>query len=514
MLTMLDMPTTSGAENENKYKVSVVITHYNGGKKINKNLEQLADQTMNQDDFEVLVVDDKSPNGIENIRAFSDKIKNLRVLIETENNGWPSIPRNHGIDHALGEFIMMIDHDDYISEDALEKMYELADGISDIIIPKYAEGNSFKGTQAPFKAGNILSANVFNHIISSLAPHKMFKRSLLNEMNIRFFSHDYIPVAEDQVFVMRVYAVAKRISILADKSYYFFTEQDEHLNSSERVKINEPYKAINILKEVLQALNSSPVFTIPEKEYAMATYVGRFVDHIKSGGVISVANQMSTMQKRDFLISELSNLIQKFLSPRIITAVREKSMYLTLGLYYGLTYDALKAMQVDIFHSTPVNVKTGSDGVYREIEISNRIYKIPVNFLNQEKIKLVGFDIDNDGKVNISINILNDLLPTSEFTATLEILQRNGLYRFKVPSTLNKIINNRQFNFAIESLTNHGNARYDFYVSIRRGDSVKRYRIGKEVNEKLVHLRGLHKNDKQLKFYSTVGKYLAVEVKD
>lgn len=473
------MPTTDGAENENKYKVSIVIAHYNAGDKINKNLEHLANQTMNQDDFEVIVVDDKSPNGIENIRAFSDRIKNLKVLVETKNNGYPSIPRNHGIDSALGEFIQVIDQDDYIAEDALEKMYGFADGTSDVIIPKYEEGDNFKGTQAPFKKGTILNATVYDHIISPLAPHKMFKRSLLNEMNIRFFSHDYIPVAEDQVFVMRVYSVAKQISILADKSYYFWTDQDEHLGSSERYQINEPYKAINILKEVLQALNSSPVFTIPEKEYAIATY-----------------------------------LIQKFLSPRIINAVREKSMYLTYGLYYGLNYDELKAMQADILNSTPVNVKIGRSGVYREIEISNRVFQIPVNFLNQEKIKLVGFYFDNAGQVGISINIFNDLLPTSDFTATLEIIQRHGLQRLKVEPTPNEIINNEQFHFPIDSLTNHGNAVYDFHVCIRRGDLIKRYRIGKEMNEKLVHLGLLHKNDKQLKFYSTVGKYLAVEVKD
>lgn len=513
MLTMLDMPTTDGAENLDKFKVSVIIANYNAGDKINKNLEHLANQTMNQDDFEVIVVDDKSPNGIENIRAFSDRIKNLKVLVETKNNGYPSIPRNHGIDSALGEFIQIVDQDDYIAEDALEKMYGLADGTSDVIIPKYEEGDNFKGTQAPFKKGTILNATVYDHIISPLAPHKMFKRSLLNEMNIRFFSHDYIPVAEDQVFVMRVYSVAKQISILADKSYYFWTDQDEHLGSSERYQINEPYKAINILKEVLQALNSSPVFTIPEKEYAIATYVGRFVGQ-QAGGIVSLANQMSTILERDYLIKEMSHLIQKFLSPRIINAVREKSMYLTYGLYYGLSYDELKAMQDDIFNSTPVNVKVGSSGVYREIEISNHVYQIPVNFLNQEKIKLVGFDFDNAGEVRISINIVNDLLPTSDFTATLEIIQRHGSQRLKVQPALNEIINNKQFNFPIDSLTNHGNAVYDFYVSIRRGDLIKKYRIGKEMNEKLVHLGLLYKNDKQLKFYSTVGKYLAVEVKD
>lgn len=510
---MLDMPITNSAENEDEFKVSVVIAHYNAGNKIDKNLEQLANQTMSQDDFEVIVVDDKSPNGIDNITVFSDKIKNLKILVEEENNGYPSIPRNHGIDNALGEFIQIIDQDDYISEEALENLYKLAGDKSDVIIPKYEEGANFKGTQAPFKKGTILDATVYDNIISPLAPHKMFRRKLLNEMNIRFFSHDYIPVAEDQAFVMRAYSVAKRVSILADKSYYFWTDQDEHLGSSERYKINEPYKGINILKEVLQALDGSPIFTIPEREYAIATYVGRFVGQ-QAGGIVSLANQMATVEERDYFVQEISHLIRKFLSPKIITAVREKSLYLTWGLYHELTFDELRAMQVDIFNSTPVNVKIDNNGVYREIEISNQIYQIPVNFLNQEKIRFVGFNFDGEGNVCISVNIFNDLVPTSHFTATLEIMQRHGLHHHSVESTSNILTINRQFKFFTDPLMKQQNTVYDFYVSIRRGGLIKKYRIGKEMNEKLIHLGQFQKANKRLKFYSTVGGYLALEVKN
>ncbi|WP_224163979.1 glycosyltransferase [Leuconostoc gasicomitatum] len=46
--------------NRDEYKVSVVIAHYNAGNYIRKALDSLVRQTMNQDDFEAIIADDKS----------------------------------------------------------------------------------------------------------------------------------------------------------------------------------------------------------------------------------------------------------------------------------------------------------------------------------------------------------------------------------------------------------------------------------------------------------------------
>lgn len=99
---------------KDQYKVSVVIAHYNGGEYVRKNLDALMRQTMPQDDFEVIVVDDKSTQSLDIIESYIGKIKNYTILQEERNNGYPSIPRNHGIDNAKGTYIMLIDQDDYM----------------------------------------------------------------------------------------------------------------------------------------------------------------------------------------------------------------------------------------------------------------------------------------------------------------------------------------------------------------------------------------------------------------
>ena len=204
-----------------RFKISVVIAHYNAGNYIRKALDSLVNQTMNQEDFEVIIVDDKSTQPLNIIRQYEAKIKNLKILVEDKNNGYPSIPRNHGIDVAEGIFILLMDQDDNLAKDTLQKFFSFAGEDSDIVIGKYAEGNGYNGTQVPFEKGNIKNVNVTkDHIVSTLAPHKMYRKSMLNKYKLRFFDSSYIPVAEDQVFNMKAYSVARKISILADKDYY------------------------------------------------------------------------------------------------------------------------------------------------------------------------------------------------------------------------------------------------------------------------------------------------------
>ncbi|GDZ84747.1 hypothetical protein LCIT_19890 [Leuconostoc citreum] len=102
--------------NQNGFKVSVAIAYYNAGNYSRKALDSLVRQTMNQDDFEVIIVDDKITKLLDIIQEFESKIKHLRIIIEDQNHCYPSIPRNHGVSKAHGTFIMLIDQDDNLAD--------------------------------------------------------------------------------------------------------------------------------------------------------------------------------------------------------------------------------------------------------------------------------------------------------------------------------------------------------------------------------------------------------------
>lgn len=109
---------------------------------------------------------------------------------------------------------------------------EFAGDDSDVIIGKYAEGKMYNGTQVPFKNGtNIKDASIItDHILSTLAPPKMYRRAMLNQYDVRFPDSTYIPVEKDQVFNMKAYSVSRKISILADKDYYYWNQREDFGN--------------------------------------------------------------------------------------------------------------------------------------------------------------------------------------------------------------------------------------------------------------------------------------------
>ncbi len=105
-------------------KISVIVPVYNVEKYLQKCLDSLVHQTLQE--IEILVINDGSSDGsqeiIEKFRAkYPRKIQSF-----TKENGGLSDARNFGLDRATGEFIGFVDSDDYVSATMFAEMYDLA----------------------------------------------------------------------------------------------------------------------------------------------------------------------------------------------------------------------------------------------------------------------------------------------------------------------------------------------------------------------------------------------------
>ena len=112
-------------------KISVIIPVYNTEKYIEKCLESLAKQTMQ--DFEVILVNDGSTDNSKKI--IKDYIKNSKLNIkylEKENGGLASA-RNYGVERALGKYISFLDSDDYLDKDTFYLLEQYIDKDIDLI---------------------------------------------------------------------------------------------------------------------------------------------------------------------------------------------------------------------------------------------------------------------------------------------------------------------------------------------------------------------------------------------
>ncbi len=109
----------------NSPKFSIVIPVYNAEKYLDKCLESLVNQTL--EDIEVICVDDCSTdNSKKIINEFIKKDERIKYFSLPENSG-SGIARNIGMEKAQGEYISFVDSDDYvIDNEVYEKIYKHA----------------------------------------------------------------------------------------------------------------------------------------------------------------------------------------------------------------------------------------------------------------------------------------------------------------------------------------------------------------------------------------------------
>lgn len=204
-------------------KVSVIIPVYNSATHLKATFDSLACQTMPASDFEIICVNDCSTdNSREVIELWARKMPNLALVNLPKNTGGPMIPRNKGIEAAKGRYIYFLDSDDFLGEEALERLYNAAEKYhSDVIIGRYLGVNGRSVPRSMFRKGTVPKASLLkDRLVNSLAPHKMISTSFLKAHNIRFYEEKTTP-NEDQWFVMQCYLKAGVITLLADCDSYF-----------------------------------------------------------------------------------------------------------------------------------------------------------------------------------------------------------------------------------------------------------------------------------------------------
>ena len=98
-------------------QVSVIVPSYNSELYIGRCIRSLLKQSLSQEDFEIIVINDSSKDNTKNaLLPFVGDI----VLIENKKNlGLPS-SLNKGIKKARGQFIVRVDSDDYVHVDFLK----------------------------------------------------------------------------------------------------------------------------------------------------------------------------------------------------------------------------------------------------------------------------------------------------------------------------------------------------------------------------------------------------------
>lgn len=224
-------------------KVSVVVPIYGVEKYLNQCVDSILAQTLK--DIEIILVDDGSKDKCPQIVDEYAK-KDKRVVAVHQPNGGYGKAVNHGIALAKGEYIGIIESDDWIEKDMYEKLYNNAkENNTDItktgfyIYNSYNNGN-LRNIEWKAKFQDLMDApeTVFN--ISSYPELLCFHASIWSSI----YKADFIKGQkviesksssyQDFPFMCEAYARAKRISVVHDYLVHYRMEEGQNSSTIRR----------------------------------------------------------------------------------------------------------------------------------------------------------------------------------------------------------------------------------------------------------------------------------------
>ncbi len=113
-------------------KVSIIIPVYNVEKYIEKCLESLAEQTMQ--DFEIIIVNDGTKDNSEKvIKEYQKNHPEMPIIYLKKENGGLASARNFGVKYATGKYISFLDPDDYLDKNLYKNLEKYMNEDIDVI---------------------------------------------------------------------------------------------------------------------------------------------------------------------------------------------------------------------------------------------------------------------------------------------------------------------------------------------------------------------------------------------
>ena len=235
-------------------KVSVIVPVYNPGRDIDRCIESLLGQSLPEDEVELIFVDDGStdetPEKLDRLAAAHERVRVEHI----PNSGWPGKPRNIGIEMARGEFVYFVDNDDWLGPEALARLSADATRLgSDIVTGKVVAHGNQRVPRGIFRRNEENVDLEWRPLLYLLSPHKLFRRSFLDEHRLRF--PEGRRRLEDHVFVMAAYFLAEKISILSDYPCYNWFGRGNEASAS-RIQW-DPVEYYGNVREVLDIIEAN-----------------------------------------------------------------------------------------------------------------------------------------------------------------------------------------------------------------------------------------------------------------
>ena len=208
---------------------------YNAEKYLKRSIESILNQTLKE--LELILVNDGSKDrSIDICREYEQK--DSRIIVVDKKNEGACIARNTGIHLAKGEYLQLVDADDYCELNMLEEQYELAKSINaEVVMCGLKYDISLKNGEVLYEEDHYQNAvltgrleikevmmDIINNMLFNYTHNKLYNLNFLKENNLQFT--EWLPIDQDTNFNIDVFKQLNHLT-LTTKSYYHYIKTFE-----------------------------------------------------------------------------------------------------------------------------------------------------------------------------------------------------------------------------------------------------------------------------------------------
>lgn len=210
--------------------VTISIPVYKCEQFIAKCLESVKNQTYKN--LEIVLVNDCTPdNSLLIIEDFINTNPNLDIrLISHKTNQGLSVARNTGIENSSGKYIYMLDSDDYITEDCIEKLVKNSEihqceiSVAEVICEYEDTGErkqlfKIKSTDQIIKGNNKIFDCFVKGYWPIIGPNKLYLKEFIDKQELRFIKGLY---SQDELWAFHCAEKLESISFIHDVTYIYY----------------------------------------------------------------------------------------------------------------------------------------------------------------------------------------------------------------------------------------------------------------------------------------------------
>ncbi|MGF0019760.1 glycosyltransferase family 2 protein [Sporofaciens sp. SGI.106] len=304
-------------------KLSIIVPIYNAGSKIHLLLDSVLKSKL---EFEVICVNDGSTdNTVEEINHISD----TRVKLYTKQNGGTFRAWQYGLERAVGEYVTILDQDDYIDTEYIDYIFNFIDNIgAEILFSPYIiekENGDGKICGIPFDEGLYTGdklESIRKKLVGGSVPYAKFTKVLLKEILVKQVETTYkgqIHDFEDWLTMIEVFNNTKSIYFCKKAFYHYIQYENSVSRSSKSYKKN-----YDSLQAAIEFLKRSEYAHLQEEDIQSISFYGERCILNKCTKIHEILLASQIIKSREFQ----SYLSKSNLSPIEKLILKQKNAHL------------------------------------------------------------------------------------------------------------------------------------------------------------------------------------------